>query len=220
MEIKYGVTGKDRKALVMAIAEITGADAIYKGVPICSYEVDCFTVDKAGTLIFDDSTDNEEVEHLLEELATQGFVAEQAESEGETIDNGFSVSLPIEKVNVFNLQNLLESKKTLICKALGIDSLPVDVEETRVTFSWFRELPDADRVKAYTHFIAALCEMSVSQKRISATEKLAENEKYAFRCFLLRLGFIGAEYKDERKILLENLSGSSAFRSGKAGDEE
>ena len=177
-------------------------------------------MDKAGTLIFDDSTDNEEVEHLLEELATQGFVAEQAESEGETIDNGFSVSLPIEKVNVFNLQNLLESKKTLICKALGIDSLPVDVEETRVTFSWFRELPDADRVKAYTHFIAALCEMSVSQKRISATEKLAENEKYAFRCFLLRLGFIGSEYKEERKILLENLSGSSAFKSGKAGDEE
>lgn len=220
MEIKYGVTGKDRKALVMAIAEMTGADAIYKGVPTCNYEVDYFTIDKSGTLIFDDSTDNEEVEHLLEELATQGFVAEQAESEGETIDNGFSVSLPIEKVNVFNLQNLLESKKTLICKALGIDSLPVDVEETRVTFSWFRELPDADRVKAYTHFIAALCEMSVSQKRISATEKLAENEKYAFRCFLLRLGFIGAEYKDERKILLANLSGSSAFRSGKAGDEE
>ena len=220
MEIKYGVTGKDRKSLVMAIAEITGADAIYKGVPTCNYEVDYFTIDKSGTLIFDDSADSEEVEHLLEELANQGFVAEQAESEGETIDNGFSVSLPIEKVNVFNLQNLLESKKTLICKALGIDSLPVDVEETRVTFSWFRELPDADRVKAYTHFIAALCEMSVSQKRISATEKLAENEKYAFRCFLLRLGFIGAEYKDERKILLANLSGSSAFRSGKAGDEE
>ena len=220
MEIKYGVTGKDRKALVMAIAEITGADAIYKGVPTCNYEVDYFTIDKSGTLIFDDSADSEEVEHLLEELANQGFVAEQAESEGKTIDNGFSVSLPIEKVNVFNLQNLLESKKTLIRKALGIDSLPVDVEETRVTFSWFRELPDADRVKAYTHFIAALCEMSVSQKRISATEKLAENEKYAFRCFLLRLGFIGSEYKEERKILLENLSGSSAFKSGKAGDED
>ena len=220
MEIKYGVTGKDRKVLVSAIAEITGADAIYKGVPTCNYEVDYFTIDKSGTLIFDDSADSEEVEHLLEELATQGFVAEQAESEGETIDNGFSVSLPIEKVNVFNLQNLLESKKTLICKALGIDSLQVDVEETRVTFPWFRELPDADRVKAYTRFIAALCEMSIAQKRISATEKLAENEKYAFRCFLLRLGFIGSEYKEERKILLENLSGSSAFKSGKAGDEE
>lgn len=45
MEIKYGVTGKDRKALVLAIAEVTGADAIYKGVPTCNYEVDYFTVD-------------------------------------------------------------------------------------------------------------------------------------------------------------------------------
>ena len=57
MEIRYGVTGKDRKALVTAIAEITGADAIYKGVPTCSYEVNYFTVDKAGTLFFDDSAD-------------------------------------------------------------------------------------------------------------------------------------------------------------------
>ena len=103
MEIKYGVTGKDRKALVSAIAEIIGAKAIYKGVPTCNYEVDYFTIDKSGTLIFDDSADSEEVDHLLEELANQGFVAEQAESEGKTIDNGFSVSLPIEKVNVFNL---------------------------------------------------------------------------------------------------------------------
>ncbi|MBO5238213.1 MAG: hypothetical protein J6B50_05520 [Lachnospiraceae bacterium] len=46
MEIKYGVTGKDRKALVITIAEITKSDAIYKGVPTCNYEVDYFTVDK------------------------------------------------------------------------------------------------------------------------------------------------------------------------------
>lgn len=219
MEIKYGVTGKDRKALVIAIAEITGADAIYKGVPTCSYEVDYFTVDKAGTLFFDDSADREEVEHLLDELATRGFVGRQEATE-EPVQgfDGLAVSIPTDKVNVYNLENLLESKKTLICKALGIDYLPVDVEETRVTFPWFREMPDADRVKAYTHFIAALCEMSVTQKRISATEKEVENEKYAFRCFLLRLGFVGAEYKDERKILLENLSGSSAFKNGKAGE--
>ena len=221
MEIKYGVTGKDRKALVMAIADITGADAIYKGVPTCNYEVDYFTVDKIGTLFFDDLADCEEVEHLLEELAKRGFVGQQEGlEEPEQGFDGLAVSLPIDKVNVYNLENLLESKKTLVCKALGIDCLPVDVEENRVTFPWFREMPDADRGKAYTHFIAALCEMSIAQKRISSTEKLAENEKYAFRCFLLRLGFIGAEYKDERKILLENLSGSSAFKNGKAGDGE
>lgn len=218
MEIRYRVTGKDRKALVMAIAEITGSDAIYKGVPTCNYEVDCFTVDKTGTLFFDDPEDAEEVKRLIAGLEERGFVAWQETNEEP--HQGLAVSLPIDKVNVFNLENLLESKKTLICKALGIYCLPVDVEETRITFPWFHELPDADRVKAYTHFIAALCEMSVTQKRISPTEKIAENEKYAFRCFLLRLGFIGAEYKDEKKVLLENLSGSSAFKSGKAGDEE
>ncbi len=44
-----------------------------------------------------------------------------------------------------------------------------------------------------------------------------DNEKYAFRCFLLRLGFIGSEYKAERKILLKNLCGSSTFKNGGAG---
>ncbi len=42
-----------------------------------------------------------------------------------------------------------------------------------------------------------------------------DNDKYAFRCFLLRLGFIGDEYKAARKILLGNLTGNSAFRHGK-----
>ena len=56
--------------------------------------------------------------------------------------------------------------------------------------------------------------MSRKQKRISNTEKAVENEKYAFRCLLLRLGFVGAEYKADRKILLKNLTGSSAFKSG------
>ena len=56
--------------------------------------------------------------------------------------------------------------------------------------------------------------MSKNQKRVNATEKEVENEKYAFRCFLLRLGFIGEVYKKERKILLRNLNGSSAFKGG------
>ena len=84
-----------------------------------------------------------------------------------------------------------------------------------MAFPWFEELPNSDAVNAYTHFISALCEMSREMaKRVTATEKPVENEKYAFRCFLLRLGFIGSEYKAERKILLKNLTGSSAFKDG------
>ena len=50
-------------------------------------------------------------------------------------------------------------------------------------------------------------------------EKEVETEKYAFRCFLLRLGFIGKDYKDERKILLRNLTGSSAFKGGAKNED-
>lgn len=125
----------------------------------------------------------------------------------------------LDKVSVGNLTKLLDAKGTLIRKALGIEDLRIEVKEDRVSFPWFAELPDADSVKACTHFIAALCEMSRNAKRVIATEKDVDNEKYAFRCFLLRLGFIGAEYKAERKILLKNLTGSSAFKNGGADHE-
>jgi len=62
--------------------------------------------------------------------------------------------------------------------------------------------------------------MARNAKRVNAKEKDTDNEKYAFRCFLLRLGFIGAEFKTERKILLRNLTGSSAFRSGQPKEVE
>ena len=65
--------------------------------------------------------------------------------------------------------------------------------------------------------------MAKTQKRVTAKDKAVDNDKYAFRCFLLRLGFIGDEYKADRKILLSKLSGSSAFKSGtksEATDDE
>ena len=80
-------------------------------------------------------------------------------------------------------------------------------------------MPEPDEVKAYTHFIVALCKLSKDQKRVSSSEKEVDNEKYAFRCFLLRLGFIGSDCKDERKILLRNLSGNSSWKNG-APDKE
>ena len=113
-----------------------------------------------------------------------------------------------------NLHTLVEAKGSLIKKALGVNSLPINQIDDRLDFPWFAEDSTPEELNAYMHFVTALCEMAKKQKRITAKEKETDNEKYAFRCFLLRLGFIGAEYKGERKILLRNLSGSSAFRSG------
>ena len=75
-------------------------------------------------------------------------------------------------------------------------------------------MPDFDAITAYTAFLSALCKMSKEQKRITAKAKPIDNEKYAFRCFLLRLGFIGDEYKQSRRILCRYLCGNSSYAGG------
>ena len=81
-------------------------------------------------------------------------------------------------------------------------------------------MPEPDKAKAYTKFIAHLGKFSKEIKRASSNEKAVENEKYAFRCFLLRIGYIGAEYKQDRKILLHNLTGNSSWKNGSPKKEE
>ena len=73
MRIEFNRTGAERKELVKAISEITGAEAVYKFMPTCAYEISYFTVTKDGVLEFDDRADSEEIENLLEHLAQRGF---------------------------------------------------------------------------------------------------------------------------------------------------
>lgn len=121
---------------------------------------------------------------------------------------------------IANLEKLVESKSALIKKAVGAESLPIEQTDETLRFPWFTFNASADEVNAYSRFIGALCAMAKEQKRITAKEKPVDNEKYAFRCFLLRLGFIGEDYKAERKILLRNLSGNGSFKSGERRQPE
>jgi len=229
MQVKYNVTGARRKELVKVISDTTGAKAEYKFMPTCNYEIDYFTVTKDGTLLFDDRADSEEVEQVLEAIAAAGFECEaQGEESGEAAETAEQAdvdALTVEMPRSFftdaaldNLKRLVESKAALIKKAIGTDALPIEVTDEKVSFPWFTET-EPDAVRAYTNFISKLSEMAKNATRVTATEKAVDNEKYAFRCFLLRLGFIGADYKTDRKILLKNLTGSSAFRNGGADHE-
>lgn len=221
MTIDY--KAENRKALVQAISEFTGAKAKYLGMPSAAYQIDYFTVTKEGNLEFDDRADSEEIENLIEHLAGQGFLAETLKEENETKETtGLTISMPLDKVAVGNLTRLLDAKGSLIRKALEVTDIRIEISEDKVSFPWFETIPSPEELDAYTKFIAALCEMSVKAKRVTAKEKEVDNDKYAFRCFLLRLGFIGAEFKAERKILLQNLTGSAAFKSDakKGGDAE
>lgn len=157
-----------------------------------------------------EATNEEKTADEAETDDVEDTPAENVESDAPWL----TISLPLDKVDAGKLTRILEAKGNLIKKALGVDNLLIEIGEDTISFPWFSELPDADTSTAYTHFISALCRMSKEQKRVTATEREVDNEKYAFRCFLLRLGFIGEEYKTDRKILLKNLTGSSAFKSG------
>ena len=212
MEIKFNCTGTERKKLVQAISEITGENADYQFMPTCAYTIGTMTVDKEGTLHCEDGT---EISGLLEELRKRGFIAET-----EKADNRLTISIPKEKLDeqtLTNLDRILENKGTLIKHALQTDSLEYTVTESEVQFPWFT-LEQPEDADAYSRFLTALIDMAKNQKRINNKPDTSDNEKYAFRCFLLRLGFIGTEFKSVRKVLLRHLTGSSAFRNGGAVD--
>ena len=111
-----------------------------------------------------------------------------------------------------NLQKLIEGKQMLFKHAFRAEQLEVVITQNQVSFPWFPLASEPDAVSAYTEFITKLCGLAIKLKQVSLKDKEVENEKYAFRCFLLRLGFIGDDSKVARRILLQNLSGNSAFR--------
>ena len=222
----FNVSGDTKKKLVKLISSHLGIESKYLGVPSCAYRIGAYTVNKDGSLSWDE--DDERTAGLLEAIKAEGFtttedeeteeeVLVEEENEEEAEVNRLCISFPksmYEKRTLENLKNLVEGKGTLMKKAFKADSLEIVFDDEKVSFPWF-ELIDSDHFNAYTQFISAITKMAKEQKRILGKEREVENEKYAFRCFLLRLGFIGDEYKLTRKILLENLEGSAAFKTKK-----
>ncbi len=238
-EIDFNIYKEQRKALVNAIAEYTQAKPVYLGPPTFSYKIDTIIVNRDGVVIFPDVPEQEfEMQLFMRFMVERGYdmiygtgggtaaagTDETVEAEPETDEAEtapaelLTISMPREMFSdaaLDNLLRLIDSKAELIKTALGTDDLRIGIGDDAVRFPWFTDAsPDA--VQAYTHFVSALCDMAIHAKRVNAVEKEVDNQKYAFRCFLLRLGFIGEEYKKERKILLRNLTGSSAFRNGGA----
>jgi hypothetical protein len=226
---------ENRKELVKALEELTLEKAKYLGVPSCAYQIGSLTLSKNSSLSWGEEVNETAMERLLVALEEKGFVTKEGnlaekmlknmaaaepanvETEPEMLDVNISLPKDIFTPETWeNLNNLLAAKGRLIQKALGLEELPeVIEEEDRITFPWFKIKPsDNSLLEAYSKFVCALAKLVREQKRVNSKEKEVENEKYAFRCFLLRLGFIGKEYKEVRKTLLKNFTGSSAFKGG------
>ena len=146
---------------------------------------------------------------------------------GQPEGNDLAIAIPLTGFTPDKLENLIKlvkAKETLLRTALGAEDLPIQQTADTLRFPWFSiedGAPDAsDKVKAYTMLVEKLCTAALQQKRVTAKEKPIENEKFAFRVFLIRLGFVGDEYRVARKILLKNLYGNSAFKNGAPSKQE
>lgn len=132
-----------------------------------------------------------------------------------TTSDSLSVSIRrsiLDDNGIEKLRAVIKSKEGLFRKAFGSEKLDIIVDDEKITFPWF-SIKDGTDANAYSNFIEHLCNHAKTLKRVNTKEeKQVENEKYAFRCFLLRLGFVGDQYKETRKVLLSNLAGSSAFK--------
>ena len=221
MTLTFNAHGAKKKELIKAIEEINNEKAKYQGVPSCAYKIGECLVTKQGNVETED-------ENLAADLKEYGFefehpleIIEKKLSKAPSIDseikgNALTLSFPwdgFDKASYTKLTQLVEAKKRLISAAFNTRNPVVQADEESIKFSWFKSDATEDEKLAYILFLKKLMETAKNQKRVTAKEKEVENEKYAFRCFLLKLGFIGDDYKGARKILLQNLSGSSAFKN-------
>lgn len=226
MELHFKPNSKKRNEMVAAIAQELGIKAKYLGMPSAAYQIGNYTVSKDGSLSFEDGTDIAESSRVIDACVMAGFEPEEWEQniEPETESLGLTVDMPREyftDIQLENLQKLITAKAPLLKEALAVEELPVIITDEKVSFPWFTTDVDSDECAAYTCLITAMCKLVKDAKRVTAKEKEVDNVKYAFRCFLLRLGFIGDEFKMNRKILMRNLKGSAAFKSGaKKGGEQ
>ena len=215
-EIDFKVKGGERKKLAYAIGELLGMLVKYTRTPKFDYLIGSNVLDKNWVVHASEDLSDSKLELILERFYYVEPIQLSEQSENEIVAADV-LSISVQRTmladdKLENLQKLIEGKQTLFKHAFLTEQLEVVITENQVSFPWFPLASEPDAVNAYTEFISKLCELAIKLKRVSLTDKEVENEKYAFRCFLLRLGFIGDDSKTARRILIQNLSGNSAFR--------
>ena len=217
-EIRFTLESKQRPKLAQEIGRILGTVPHYERVPSCAYDIAGYRLDKEGVLHIPEGVAVEMVEHLIRQLRECGFQDDAEFTEEVPMQQDMlTIAVPKEILTdtaLENLQKIIANKQILFQHAFRTDSTEIEITDEKINFTWFPYIVDGDDIAAYTQFISRLCDMARDAKSVSSKPTETDNDKYAFRCFLLRLGFIGKEYKTARKILLRNLTENSAFRCG------
>ncbi len=79
----------------------------------------------------------------------------------------------------------------------------------------FNSTLHAGKIRSYVALALAINNQALTQKRASNKRNQTENEKFAMRTYLNRIGLIGDEFKNCREHLTKALDGCSAWRFGR-----
>lgn len=214
-KITYEIKGASRRELSQAISQVLNTKAVYKGVLSCAYEIGGLLLDREGSIILPHTMPSKEISDLVTSLKKRGFTTTDY---GEDAFDGYEVAMPRDMFTdkaLENLRKIVNAKGELIGKAIGTQDLRIIESDEKVSFPWYPKTEDSEEVNFCLQFTESLCKMAIERNRVTSEPKKSENEKYDFRCFLLRLGFIGKEYKGFRKFMMRNLSGNAAFKNVK-----
>ncbi len=169
--------------------------------------------------------DEEETEAPEESEAEEADEDEEEEEESEPEaaeekePTHVTLSFPLDffaQDAIDRMKAIVASKQSLLKKALDTDNLDIEVQDGKVCFPWFTDHGLEGEVDAYSKLAFAIAKMAITQNRVTATEKQNPDEKLAMRLFLIRLNFIGDEYKTARAILMRNFDSNTSRKKAEA----
>ncbi len=230
----------DRKEIVQKLGEYLGIKPKYLGAPSFAYQVGDYSVDREGR-IKNESGDELNLETIISsnlETTDLEITLPMKDHTGKTLRNlvnmiysrqvlikkALGVEEDFVKGDFISAMNNTDFETTNefinLLEKLGRESCKgISFEEDTITFYIRKQGLVPEEVGEFTKFFSLLNKTAKKLKYASAKPIKTDNEKYAFRTWLIRLGMTGNEYKSTRKLLLQNLSGNGAFRKPGEGYE-
>lgn len=229
---------ENRPGMVKAIAEELGMEVQYLGPPTFWYKIGDLYVKRDGSI----NSDNEEqLERIRPLLIEKGWLDEELDrflvSLPTTDLNGLHLTNIVNMVHskqyllnrimgseLYQIHDdFLQALKTKVPRTPDdfldlYNTFPQDhckgllFEENRVVLS-FNLHANPDKMKAYTQLAASIVAACQQATRVSSAETISDNEKFYVRAWLVRIGMDSAEYKQTRRLLMEDLKGHSAFKT-------
>ena len=139
---------------------------------------------------------------------------DETDSEEDTI---LTISVSRSKVPddvLIRLQAIVLNKKVLFQRALQTDALPIETTDEEVSFPWFTLTGIDGEAEAYAQFITHLVKMASEQTRVLDKPYDGDNDKFAMRIFMVRMGMKGDKFALARKLMMKHLTGNSGWRYG------